>query len=198
MPSILETKSLKLTAKTKHSSKKNILRTIVLKTSKPDILKKPFAYLIGCIEGAPDLSKRKGYSPNWKQLQTRDFSWRSQTDAISITDWAVNLLAKLQTPLLTSEAVLSETAFHLQSSRTALLMIESGLVRIAINPEREWPELLRLAEQFDDQRPDLADLCVIRLSEIYPIHKVLTVDGSDFRVYRRNSREPIPVVCPAD
>lgn len=113
-------------------------------------------------------------------------------------DWAVNLLAKLQTPLLTSEAVLSETAFHLQSSRTALLMVESGLVRIAINPEREWPELLRLAEQFDDQRPDLADLCVIRLSEIYPIHKVLTVDGSDFRVYRRNSREPIPVVCPAD
>ena len=113
-------------------------------------------------------------------------------------DWAVNLLAELQTPLLTSEAVLSETAFHLQSSRTALLMVESGLVRIAFNPEREWPELLRLAEQFDDQRPDLADLCVIRLSEIYPIHKVLTVDGSDFRVYRRNSREPIPVVCPAD
>ncbi len=113
-------------------------------------------------------------------------------------DWAVGLLAELQTPLLTSEAVLSETAFHLQSSRTALLMVESGLVRIAINPEREWPELLRLAEQFDDQRPDLADLCVIRLSEIYPIHKVLTVDGSDFRVYRRNNREPMPVVCPAD
>jgi predicted nucleic acid-binding protein len=113
-------------------------------------------------------------------------------------DWAVGLLGSLQTPLLTFEAVLSETAFHLQSSRTALLMVESGLVRIAINPEREWPELLRLAEQFDDQSPDLADLCVIRLSEIYPMHKVLTVDRSDFRVYRRNSREPIPVVCPAD
>jgi len=113
-------------------------------------------------------------------------------------DWAVGLLGSLQTPLLTCEAVLSETAFHLQSSRTALLMVESGLVRIAINPEREWPELLRLAEQFDDQSPDLADLCVIRLSEIYPMHKVLTVDRSDFRVYRRNSREPIPVVCPAD
>ena len=111
-------------------------------------------------------------------------------------DWAVGLLGSLQTPLLTCEAVLSETAFHLQSSRTALLMVESGLVRIAINPEREWPELLRLAEQFDDQSPDLADLCVIRLSEIYPMHKVLTVDGADFRIYRRNSREQIPVVCP--
>lgn len=76
-------------------------------------------------------------------------------------------------------------------------MVESGLVRIAINPEREWPELLRLAEQFDDQSPDLADLCVIRLSEIYPTHKVLTVDESDLHVYRRNSREQIPVVCPA-
>ena len=111
-------------------------------------------------------------------------------------DWAVGLLGSLQTPLLTCEAVLSETAFHLKSSRTALLMVESGLVRIAINPEREWPELLRLAEQFDDQSPDLADLCVIRLSEIYPMHKVLTVDESDFRIYRRNSREQIPRSLP--
>ena len=85
-------------------------------------------------------------------------------------DWAVGLLGSLQTPLLTCEAVLSETAFHLKSSRTALLMVESGLVRFAINPEREWAELLRLAGQFDDQHPDLADLCVIRLSEIYPMH----------------------------
>ena len=64
MPSILETKSPKSTAKTKHGSKKNIRRTVVLKTSKPDLFRKPFAYLIGCIEGAPDLSKRKGYSPS--------------------------------------------------------------------------------------------------------------------------------------
>ena len=75
-------------------------------------------------------------------------------------------------------------------------MVESGLVRLAMGAEREWSDLLRLAEQFDDQHPDLADLCVIRLSEIYPAHKVLTVDGSDFQVYRRNNRELIPVICP--
>ena len=111
-------------------------------------------------------------------------------------DWAVDLLSVLQTPLLTCEAVLSETAFHLGSSRTALLMVESGMVRLAMSAEREWSELLRLAEQFDDQQPDLADLCVIRLSEIYPSHKVLTVDGSDFQVYRRNNRELISLDCP--
>ena len=68
------------------------------------------------------------------------------------------------------------------------------MVRLAT--EREWSELLRLAEQFHDQQPDLADLCVIRLSEIYPSHKVLTVDGSDFQVYRPKNRELIPFDCP--
>ena len=111
-------------------------------------------------------------------------------------DWAVDLLAGLQTPLLTCEAVLSETAFHLKSSRTTLLMVASGLVRIAMSSEDQWADLLRLAEKFDDQQPDLADLCVIRLSEIYPSHKVLTIDRSDFRTYRRNNRDLIPVECP--
>jgi hypothetical protein len=31
---------------------------------KTPLSKKPFAYLIGCIEGAPDLSTRKGYNAN--------------------------------------------------------------------------------------------------------------------------------------
>ena len=65
-----------------------------------------------------------------------------------------------------------------------------------MSSEDQWTDLLRLAEKFDDQQPDLADLCVIRLSEIYPSHKVLTIDRSDFRIYRRNNRDLIPVECP--
>ena len=75
-------------------------------------------------------------------------------------------------------------------------MVASGLVRIAMSSEDQWTDLLRLAEKFDDQQPDLADLCVIRLSEIYPSHKVLTINRSDFRIYRRNNRDLIPVECP--
>ena len=44
--------------------------------------------------------------------------------------------------------------------------------------------------------PDLADLCLIRMSEIYPKHSVITVDAEDFRVYRRNKREIIPMISP--
>jgi predicted nucleic acid-binding protein len=39
-------------------------------------------------------------------------------------DWAVDLLSVLQTPLLTCEAVLSETAFHLVSLRGQALILD--------------------------------------------------------------------------
>jgi hypothetical protein len=51
-----------LTVKASLGSKKRSLRVAASKANKASIMKKPFAYLIGCIDGVPDLSKRKGYS----------------------------------------------------------------------------------------------------------------------------------------
>jgi hypothetical protein len=36
------------------------------------------------------------------------------------------------------------------------------------------------------------------MSELYPRHNVVTVDRTDFRVYRRNKREAIPLICPTE
>ena len=55
-----------------------------------------------------------------------------------------------------------------------------------------------LADRYADRHPDLADLCVIRMSELNPRHSVVTVDRADFRVYRRNKREAIPLVTPPE
>jgi hypothetical protein len=33
-------------------------------------------------------------------------------------------------------------------------------------------------------------------SELYPRHAIVTVDREDFRIYRRNKREMIPVILP--
>jgi len=44
----------------------------------------------------------------------------------------------------------------------------------------------------------LADLCLIRLSELHPRHPVITTDLSDFRVYRRGRREAIPLIHPPE
>jgi hypothetical protein len=41
----------------------------------------------------------------------------------------------------------------------------------------------------------LADACLVRMSELAPRAAIVTVD-SDFRVYRRNGRQAIPVVMP--
>ncbi|EDY17203.1 conserved hypothetical protein [Chthoniobacter flavus Ellin428] len=109
--------------------------------------------------------------------------------------WAHALAERVEEPLLTCEPVLAEAAFHLRNSALVLRMLETGLVRVAFAIESHQSRLTALAKRYADQAPDLADLCLIRLSELHPKLPVITVDG-DFRVYRRNGREAIPVIMP--
>jgi predicted nucleic acid-binding protein len=111
--------------------------------------------------------------------------------------WAYSLAQNVREPLLTCEAVLAETAFHLRSSGVVLRLLETGLIRLDFDLESHRKELGELAERYADRQPDLADLCLVRMSELNPMHPIITVDG-DFRVYRRNRREAIPVVMPPD
>ena len=110
--------------------------------------------------------------------------------------WALSLAARVAEPLLTCEAVLAETAFHLQDSALTLAMIDEGLVTIAFACDDHRDHLASLAKRYADRHPDLADLCLIRMSELHPRHTLITVDREDFRVYRRNKREMIPLACP--
>lgn len=112
--------------------------------------------------------------------------------------WAVAIAKQIEAPLLTCEPVLAETAFHLDSVSVVLAMIDEGFVTLAFNCADHLPQLGALAMRYGDRHPDLADLCLIRMSELHPGHPVLTVDKKDFRVYRRNKREVIPLVCPPD
>ena len=111
-------------------------------------------------------------------------------------EWAVGLAARVTEPLLTCEAVLAETAFHLQNVEITLAMVREGLIALSFVCDDHLVQLAALAKRFADRKPDLADLCLIRMSELYPRHAVITVDREDFRVYRRNKRETIPLICP--
>jgi predicted nucleic acid-binding protein len=102
--------------------------------------------------------------------------------------WAHALAENVHEPLLTCEAVLAETAFHLRNCTLVLRLLETGLVRLAFDLESHRPEIAELAQRYAARQPDLADLCLIRLSELNPKLPVITVDG-DFRIYRRNRRE---------
>jgi len=74
-------------------------------------------------------------------------------------------------------------------------MLRDNIVRVAFDCESEMEYLYALAARYADRTPDLADVCLIRMSELYPRHTVVTVD-KEFRVYRRNKREAIPLLCP--
>jgi predicted nucleic acid-binding protein len=110
--------------------------------------------------------------------------------------WAVRVAERVTEPLLTCEAVLAEAAFHLQSVALVLAMLREGLAVLAFNCSDHLPQLEARAVRYADRHPDPADLCLIRMSELHPRHSVITVDQEDFRVYRRNKREIIPLVCP--
>lgn len=110
-------------------------------------------------------------------------------------DWAVAVAEKVTEPLLTCEAVLAETTFHLGDAALVLQMVEQGLIKLAFEADAHLPHLQDLAKRYADRSPDFADLCLVRMSELHPKHSIITVDG-DFRVYRRNKRDIIPLIFP--
>jgi uncharacterized protein len=110
--------------------------------------------------------------------------------------WAVDIANRVTDPLLTCDAVLAETAFHLGNSSVVLAFIREGLVRPAFVIGEHLARLAELAARYADRSPDLADLCLIRLSELHPRYPVITIDLGDFRIYRRGRREAIPLIHP--
>jgi uncharacterized protein len=112
-------------------------------------------------------------------------------------DWAVGVAEQITEPLLTCEAVLAEATFHLGDVGLVLEFIADDLVTLAFDCNDHLPQLAALAKRYKDRQPDLADLCLIRMSELHPRLSIITVD-KDFRVYRRNKREVIPLISPPE
>ena len=92
--------------------------------------------------------------------------------------------------------MLAETAFKSEEREARPRNdCQTSSVKVSFDLNDHLPQLAALAKRYADRQPDLADLCLIRMSELYPHHRVITAD-KDFRVYRRNKREVIPLICP--
>jgi predicted nucleic acid-binding protein len=112
--------------------------------------------------------------------------------------WAKNIAEQLTEPLLTCEAVLAETAFHIGNCSRIFNLLNDRIIAIAFDCNDHLSQLEELADRYADRKPDFADLCLVRMSELFPKHPVVTIDREDFRVYRRNKREAIPLICPPE
>lgn len=95
--------------------------------------------------------------------------------------------------MLTCEAVLIEAADLSNNPTLIMEALASGLVEVEFNLPANRAHLEELAARFADQEPDL---CVVRMSELFPGHQVITTDRRDFVVSRRNKRDAIPTILP--
>lgn len=79
-------------------------------------------------------------------------------------------------------------------------IIEQALARgdlvLDFSLRDELPEIARMLRKYRDQGMDLADACVVRMSEIHRACRVLTVDVADSNVYRRFGNREVPRVTP--
>jgi predicted nucleic acid-binding protein len=112
--------------------------------------------------------------------------------------WAVAQASEHPPQWITCEAALSE-AFHLLGA-TGFNGLAALIQREALDVTFRFAEsaapVLALMQKYRQVPMSFADACIVRMTEMVTNPLVLTTD-SDFRVYRRHSRQAIPCVIPA-
>ncbi len=113
--------------------------------------------------------------------------------------WARETLGSIQMPLYTCEACLSEALFllhHVKGGPHALLSLMSrGLVVPLFRLASEIDAIQKLMTKYASVPMSLADACLVRMTELDARATIVTLDA-DFRVYRRNGRQVVPVLMP--
>ncbi len=111
--------------------------------------------------------------------------------------WAVQKASENSPPWYTCEAVLSE-AYHLLGEQGAPglnAMLSRRAVVAGFNLDDSVEAVVAFLQKYANVPMSFADACLVRMSETLADPLILTTD-SDFRVYRRHSRQVVPVLCP--
>ncbi len=102
-------------------------------------------------------------------------------------------------PFLTCEAVVSECFFLLERAREGKqalsALLERGIVLVEFSFALQRAETLRLIRRYNDMPMSFADACLVRMAEQIDAATIFTTDA-DFRTYRKNGRQMIPLITP--
>ena len=116
-------------------------------------------------------------------------------------EWVRDRFRELTDPLISCQPVLTEALFVLKRGgldpNLILALVERGELICDFDVHSEIAAIQRLLRKYSDLPATLADVCLVRMSEINPECCVLTLDR-DFLVYRRNGRQSIPLLAPFD
>jgi hypothetical protein len=94
--------------------------------------------------------------------------------------------------------VLSE-AFHLLGAPglpALSALLRRGAVVVAFDLGKDREPVLMLMHKYANVPMSLADACLVRMTETHADPVILTTD-TDFRIYRRHSRQVVPCVLPS-
>ena len=111
--------------------------------------------------------------------------------------WAAEAFRQ-HAPFITCDAVLAEAASFFPDPIGILKLVARG--DVVLDPlfqlSAELPAVLALATKYSDAPMDLADACLVRMTEMHARCRVWTIDRQDFAVYRRNGRQVVPCEFP--
>ncbi len=112
--------------------------------------------------------------------------------------WAIGLMKQVRPPMLTCEPVLTEAVYFLREDKMdadpLFQLLEREVLRVHFDLSTHWPRIRTLMGRY--RQMDLADASIVVMSELHRRSQVLTVDRTDFSVYRRNDRQVIDFVAP--
>lgn len=107
------------------------------------------------------------------------------------------VVAEIESPLLTCEAVLAEACYLLRNIKnaadTVLENVENATFLVPYRVAGKTSALRRLLKKYADVPMDFADACLVDMAEEYQAGRILTLDR-DFHIYRWGKNHPFDFV----
>jgi uncharacterized protein len=110
--------------------------------------------------------------------------------------WACETLEHLGPPFYSCPEAMAEAAALTGRPDAIVEMIHSKEIILAFDLAEQTAGVLALLKKYRDREMDLADACIVRMTELTRDCRVVTLDRADFSIYRRNGREVIPLIAP--
>ena len=128
-----------------------------------------------------------------KIIDTGPLVYRFDKADSAVARWSRRLFVEHSPPFFTCEAVLTEAA-HMTSPELIARMVRDGDLVVDFSFQEQIDPVYRLLAQYP--RMDLADACLVRMSELTPRCRIFTIDRTDFSVYRRFRNKAVPAIFP--
>ena len=110
--------------------------------------------------------------------------------------WARETIGHLGPPFHSSPEAMAEAAAMTGQPAAIVEMIQAGEIVLSFNLSEQAASVLALLKKYADRNMDLADACIVRMTELVRDCRVVTLDRADFSFCRRSARDLIPIIAP--